>query len=48
VTHDIREAKFLCDGLLFLANGKNEFFGSFEEFKQSNKQIIKSFLNKII
>ncbi|WP_434090772.1 ABC transporter ATP-binding protein [Paracidobacterium acidisoli] len=44
VTHDMRFAERLADRVLFLHQGKAHFFGTMEEMKQSNDEILRQFL----
>jgi phospholipid/cholesterol/gamma-HCH transport system ATP-binding protein len=44
VTHDMRFAKSLADTVLFLHQGKAQFFGPLEEFLASNEEEIRKFL----
>ena len=44
VTHDMRLAQKLADKVLFLHEGKAEFFGTVDEMEQSESEIIRSFL----
>jgi phospholipid/cholesterol/gamma-HCH transport system ATP-binding protein len=44
VTHDMRFAARLADRVLFLHQGKAQFFGTLEEFQQSKDGIIRQFL----
>jgi phospholipid/cholesterol/gamma-HCH transport system ATP-binding protein len=44
VTHDMRFAARLADRVLFLHQGKAQFFGTLEEFQQSGDQVIRQFL----
>jgi phospholipid/cholesterol/gamma-HCH transport system ATP-binding protein len=44
VTHDMRFAERLADHVVFLHQGKVLFFGTMEEMKQSNDEILQQFL----
>lgn len=44
VTHDMRFAERLADRVLFLHQGKAHFFGTMEEMKRSNDEILRQFL----
>lgn len=44
VTHDMRFAARLADRVLFLHQGKAQFFGTLEEFQQSQDEVIGQFL----
>jgi phospholipid/cholesterol/gamma-HCH transport system ATP-binding protein len=44
VTHDMRFAERLADHLVFLHDGKVRFFGTMEEMKQSDDEILRQFL----
>jgi phospholipid/cholesterol/gamma-HCH transport system ATP-binding protein len=44
VTHDMRFAERLADHVVFLHNGKVRFFGTMDEMKQSNDEILRQFL----
>jgi phospholipid/cholesterol/gamma-HCH transport system ATP-binding protein len=44
VTHDMRFAQRLADRVLFLHQGKAHFFGTMEEMKESNDDILRQFL----
>jgi phospholipid/cholesterol/gamma-HCH transport system ATP-binding protein len=44
VTHDMRFAKSLADTVLFLHQGKAQFFGPLEEFLASKEEEIRKFL----
>ncbi len=44
VTHDMRFAERLADRVLFLHQGRAEFFGTMEEMKQSNDEVLQQFL----
>jgi ABC-type transporter Mla maintaining outer membrane lipid asymmetry ATPase subunit MlaF len=44
VTHDMRFAARLADRVLFLHQGKAQFFGTLEEFQQSKDEVIRQFL----
>ena len=44
VTHDMRFAERLADRVLFLHQGRAEFFGTMEEMKRSEDQILQHFL----
>lgn len=48
VTHDIREAKFLCDRVVFLADGTVAGFGAFAEIAASKNQKIQTFFKKML
>ena len=45
VTHDMRFAQRLADRVLFLHQGKAHFFGTMEQMKASNDEILRQFLN---
>jgi phospholipid/cholesterol/gamma-HCH transport system ATP-binding protein len=45
VTHDMRFAERLADRVLFLHQGKAHFFGTMEEMKQSDDEILRQFLS---
>src|SRR5271156_56140 len=44
VTHDMRFAQRLADRALFLHQGKEHFFGTMDEMKASNDEILRQFL----
>ena len=44
VTHDMRFAERLADRVLFLHQGKAHFFGTMEEMKASDDDILRQFL----
>ena len=44
VTHDMRFAERLADHIMFLHQGKVHFFGTTEEMKQSDDEIVRQFL----
>jgi len=44
VTHDMRFAERLADHVVFLHQGKVRFFGTMEEMKQSDDEILQQFL----
>jgi len=44
VTHDMRFARKLADRLLFLHEGRAQFFGTLEELEKSNDPILKDFM----
>jgi phospholipid/cholesterol/gamma-HCH transport system ATP-binding protein len=44
VTHDMRFAERLADRVLFLHQGKAEFFGTVEEMKHTNDEVLQQFL----
>jgi phospholipid/cholesterol/gamma-HCH transport system ATP-binding protein len=44
VTHDMRFAERLADRVLFLHQGKAEFFGTMDEMKQSDDEVLRQFL----
>lgn len=44
VTHDMRFAQRVADRVLFLHQGKARFFGTMEEMKRSNDEILQQFL----
>jgi phospholipid/cholesterol/gamma-HCH transport system ATP-binding protein len=44
VTHDMRFAERLADRVLFLHQGKAHFFGTMEEMKRSNDDVLRQFL----
>ena len=46
VTHDYKEAKFLCDEVIFLSAGKIEYFGEFAGLVESESSLVQDFLNK--
>jgi phospholipid/cholesterol/gamma-HCH transport system ATP-binding protein len=43
VTHDMRFAQRLADRVLFLHEGKARFFGTIEEMKASDDDILRQF-----
>jgi phospholipid/cholesterol/gamma-HCH transport system ATP-binding protein len=43
VTHDMRFAERLADRVLFLHQGKAEFFGTLAEMKKSDDEILRQF-----
>ncbi len=45
VTHDMRFAERLADRVLFLHQGRAEFFGTMEEMKQSENEVLRQFLD---
>jgi phospholipid/cholesterol/gamma-HCH transport system ATP-binding protein len=45
VTHDMRFAERLADRVLFLHQGKAHFFGTMDEMKASNDEILRQFLS---
>ena len=45
VTHDMRFAQRLADRVLFLHQGKAHFFGTMEEMKRSNDEVLQQFLH---
>ena len=45
VTHDMRFAQRLADRVLFLHQGKAHFFGTMEQMKASNDEVLRQFLN---
>ena len=45
VTHDMRFAERLADRVLFLYQGKAHFFGTMEEMKASDDEILRQFLD---
>jgi phospholipid/cholesterol/gamma-HCH transport system ATP-binding protein len=44
VTHDMRFAERLADRVLFLHQGRAEFFGTMEEMKRSSDEVLQQFL----
>jgi len=44
VTHDMRFAERLADRVLFLHQGRAEFFGTMEEMKKSSDEVLQQFL----
>ncbi|HEX4037965.1 MAG TPA: ATP-binding cassette domain-containing protein [Acidobacteriaceae bacterium] len=44
VTHDMRFAERLADRVLFLHQGRAEFFGTMEEMKRSEDEVLRQFL----
>jgi phospholipid/cholesterol/gamma-HCH transport system ATP-binding protein len=44
VTHDVRFAERLADRVLFLHEGRAQFFGTLEEMKRSNDEVLQQFL----
>lgn len=44
VTHDMRFAQRLADRVLFLHQGKAHFFGTMDEMKHSNDEVLRQFL----
>ncbi len=44
VTHDMRFAERLADRVLFLHQGRAEFFGTMEEMKRTNDEVLRQFL----
>lgn len=44
VTHDVRFAERLADRVLFLHEGRAEFFGTMEEMKRSHDEVLQQFL----
>lgn len=44
VTHDMRFAERLADRVLFLHEGRAEFFGTVEEMKRSDDEVLQEFL----
>lgn len=46
ITHDIKEAKFIGQRILFLHQGKLLGFDTFQELKNDHHSLIQSFLNK--
>ena len=48
VTHDLREAKFLGRQILFLSDGKVDFYGQFNDLANSNSIKIQKFLKKVV
>jgi phospholipid/cholesterol/gamma-HCH transport system ATP-binding protein len=44
VTHDMRFAERLADRVLFLHQGRAEFFGTMDEMKQSSDEVLRQFL----
>jgi len=44
VTHDMRFAERLADRVLFLHQGRAEFFGTMEEMKSSSDEVLRQFL----
>ena len=45
VTHDMRFAERLADHVVFLHQGKIRFFGTMDEMKRSNDEILRQFLD---
>ena len=45
VTHDMRFAQRLADRVLFLHQGKAHFFGTMEEMKTSDDEVVRQFLD---
>ena len=45
VTHDMRFAQRLADRVLFLHEGKARFFGTIEEMKASNDEVLRQFFS---
>jgi phospholipid/cholesterol/gamma-HCH transport system ATP-binding protein len=45
VTHDMRFAQRLADRVLFLHQGKAHFFGTMEEMKRSQDEVLRQFLD---
>ena len=45
VTHDMRFAERLADRVLFLHQGRAEFFGTMEEMKRSEDEVLRQFLD---
>jgi phospholipid/cholesterol/gamma-HCH transport system ATP-binding protein len=45
VTHDVRFAERLADRVLFLHEGRAEFFGTLEEMKRSDDEVLQQFLS---
>jgi phospholipid/cholesterol/gamma-HCH transport system ATP-binding protein len=45
VTHDMRFAERLADRVLFLHQGKARFFGTMDEMKASNDEVLRQFLD---
>lgn len=45
VTHDVRFAERLADRVLFLHEGRAEFFGTMEELKRSQDEVLQQFLS---
>lgn len=45
VTHDMRFAERLADHVMFLHQGKVRFYGTMEEMKQSDDEILRQFLD---
>ena len=45
VTHDMRFAERLADRVLFLHQGRAEFFGTMEEMQRSNDEVLRQFLD---
>ena len=44
VTHDMRFAERLADRVLFLHQGRAEFFGTMDEMRQSSNEVLRQFL----
>jgi phospholipid/cholesterol/gamma-HCH transport system ATP-binding protein len=44
VTHDMRFAERLADRVLFLHQGRAQFFGTLEEMKQTDDEVLRQFL----
>ena len=45
VTHDMRFAQRLADRVLFLHQAKAHFFGTMDEMKASNDEVLRQFLD---
>jgi phospholipid/cholesterol/gamma-HCH transport system ATP-binding protein len=45
VTHDMRFAERLADRVLFLHQGRAEFFGTMEEMRRSSDEVLRQFLD---
>jgi phospholipid/cholesterol/gamma-HCH transport system ATP-binding protein len=45
VTHDMRFAERLADRVLFLHQGRAEFFGTMDEMKSSSDEVLRQFLD---
>ena len=48
VTHELRSINAISDNALFLNNGRSEFFGTYNDMKNSNNEFIKIFLRSQI
>jgi phospholipid/cholesterol/gamma-HCH transport system ATP-binding protein len=45
VTHDMRFAEHLADHIMFLHQAKVHFFGTMEEMRKSDDEIVRQFLD---